>query len=61
MSMNGQTAVVEPAATPSLDALQQQVHQLQAQVDALRAQAPDNASNPTETLTVRVSYDHDRR
>jgi peroxiredoxin family protein len=42
MSMNGQTAVVEPAATPSLDALQQQVQQLQAQLDALRAQSPDN-------------------
>lgn len=42
MSMNGQTAVVEQVATPSLDALQQQVQQLQAQVDALRAQAPDN-------------------
>jgi peroxiredoxin family protein len=42
MSMNGQTAVVEPAATPSLDTLQQQVQQLQAQVDALRAQSPDN-------------------
>jgi peroxiredoxin family protein len=42
MSMNAQTAVVEPAATPSLDTLQQQVQQLQAQVDALRAQSPDN-------------------
>jgi peroxiredoxin family protein len=42
MSINGQTAVVEQAATPSLDALQQQVQQLQAQVDALRAQSPDN-------------------
>jgi peroxiredoxin family protein len=42
MSMNGQTAVVEQAVTPSLDALQQQVQQLQAQVDALRAQSPDN-------------------
>ena len=42
MSMNGQTAVVEQAATPSLDALQQQVQQLQAQLDALRAQSPDN-------------------
>jgi peroxiredoxin family protein len=42
MSMNSQTAVVEPAVTPSLDALQQQVQQLQAQVDALRAQSPDN-------------------
>ena len=40
--MNSQTAVVEPAVTPSLDALQQQVQQLQAQVDALRAQSPDN-------------------
>jgi Uncharacterized conserved protein, COG2210 len=42
MSMNGQTIAVEQAATPSLDALQQQVQQLQAQVDALRAQSPDN-------------------
>jgi peroxiredoxin family protein len=42
MSMNAQTAVVEPAATPSLDTLQQQVQQLQAQLDALRAQSPDN-------------------
>jgi peroxiredoxin family protein len=42
MSMNDQTAVVEQAATPSLDALQQQVQQLQAQLDALRAQSPDN-------------------
>ena len=42
MSMNGQTIAVEQAATPSLDALQQQVQQLQAQLDALRAQSPDN-------------------
>jgi peroxiredoxin family protein len=42
MSMNGQTAVVEQVATPSLDTLQQQVQQLQTQVDALRAQSPDN-------------------
>jgi peroxiredoxin family protein len=42
MSMNGQTIAVEQAATPSLEALQQQVQQLQAQVDALRAQSPDN-------------------
>ena len=42
MSMNGQTVVVGQVATPSLDALQQQVQQLQAQVDALRSQAPDN-------------------
>ena len=42
MSMNGQTIAVERAATPSLEALQQQVQQLQAQLDALRAQSPDN-------------------
>jgi peroxiredoxin family protein len=42
MNMNGQTVVVEQAATPSLDALQEQIQQLQAQVDALRAQSPDN-------------------
>jgi len=42
MSMNGQTIAVEQAATPSLEALQQQVQQLQAQLDALRAQSPDN-------------------
>jgi peroxiredoxin family protein len=42
MSMNGQTAVVEQVATPSLDTLQQQVQQLQTQVDALRTQSPDN-------------------
>jgi peroxiredoxin family protein len=40
--MNGQTIAVEQAATPSLEALQQQVQQLQAQLDALRAQSPDN-------------------
>jgi peroxiredoxin family protein len=42
MSMNGQTIAVEQAATPSLEALQQQVQQLQAQLDALRAQSPDS-------------------
>jgi peroxiredoxin family protein len=39
--MNGQTAVMERAA-PDLSALQEQVQQLQAQVDALRAQSPEN-------------------
>ncbi len=41
MTMNGQTAVMERAA-PDLSALQEQVQQLQAQVDALRAQSPEN-------------------
>ncbi|MFN7162223.1 MAG: DsrE/DsrF/DrsH-like family protein, partial [Fimbriimonadales bacterium] len=38
---NGQ-AVVEERAVPELGALHAQVQQLQAQVDALRAQAPEN-------------------
>ncbi|GIV09043.1 MAG: hypothetical protein KatS3mg019_1134 [Fimbriimonadales bacterium] len=41
MTMNGQTAVMERAA-PDLSALQEQLQQLQAQVDALRAQSPEN-------------------
>lgn len=41
MMMNGQTAVMERAA-PDLSALQEQIQQLQAQVDALRAQSPEN-------------------
>ncbi|GIV07061.1 MAG: hypothetical protein KatS3mg017_0263 [Fimbriimonadales bacterium] len=41
MTMNGQTAVIERAA-PDLSALQEQIQQLQAQVDALRAQSPEN-------------------
>jgi len=39
--LNGQTAVMERAA-PDLSALQEQIQQLQAQVDALRAQSPEN-------------------
>lgn len=39
--LNGQTAVME-RATPDLSALQEQIQQLQAQVDALRAQSPEN-------------------
>ncbi|MCX7924602.1 MAG: DsrE/DsrF/DrsH-like family protein [Fimbriimonadales bacterium] len=38
---NGQSAVIERAA-PDLNALQEQIQQLQAQVDALRAQSPEN-------------------
>jgi peroxiredoxin family protein len=41
MMTNGQTAVMERAA-PDLSALQEQIQQLQAQVDALRAQSPEN-------------------
>jgi peroxiredoxin family protein len=40
--MNGQTIAAEREATPRVDALQEQIQQLQAQVDALRAQSPDN-------------------
>lgn len=41
MISNGQTAVIERTA-PDLSALQEQIQQLQAQVDALRAQSPEN-------------------
>lgn len=42
MAMNGQATVMERAAMPDTSALQEQIQQLQAQVDALRAQLPDN-------------------
>ncbi|MEJ5384037.1 MAG: DsrE/DsrF/DrsH-like family protein [Fimbriimonadales bacterium] len=40
--MNGQTTVMEPKAAVDTSALWAQVEQLQAQVDALRRQTPDN-------------------
>ncbi|MCS7190032.1 MAG: DsrE/DsrF/DrsH-like family protein [Fimbriimonadales bacterium] len=42
MAMNGQATVMERAVAPDTSALQEQIQQLQAQVDALRAQLPDN-------------------
>lgn len=42
MSMNGMAAVKDDAPVRDLSALQEQLQQLQAQVDALRAQQPDN-------------------
>ncbi len=42
MGMNGQTTVMEPKAAVDTGALWAQVEQLQAQVDALRRQMPDN-------------------
>lgn len=42
MSMNGMAVVKDDAPVRDLSALQEQVQQLQAQVDALRAQQPDN-------------------
>ncbi|MCX7993632.1 MAG: DsrE/DsrF/DrsH-like family protein [Fimbriimonadales bacterium] len=41
MTTNGQMAVIE-RASPDLSTLHEQVERLQAQVDALRAQSPDN-------------------
>ena len=40
--MNGQVAVMDGAPANDLRALEAQVQQLQAQVDALRTQLPDN-------------------
>lgn len=42
MSVNGRAAVRDSAPPLDLSALQEQLQQLQAQVDALRAQQPDN-------------------
>lgn len=42
MGVNGMTAVKDDAPVRDLSALQEQLQQLQAQVNALRAQQPDN-------------------